>query len=290
MVALGVIGLFATLGVRFWGDPLSRVDETIVMVVTVLVVGLSPIVEWLFRFAFAGVSTLSERLAAANEEIDRLSEETARLRGALHIEDFGAEAEEFGTLAASFWLKLERAFDRYVIAQHPNKTRTLYEIAGSAPWPDMAAPGMDGSAPPHRILRAFASSVYPPYGFELIPRERFDGFDAVRRNLRRRIRQWGERLNADQREEVAAWLGAQIRPAHSSTIKLAWYLEISSAERTGVSGASDFAYFGAVRDALEASGNELEARVPQRATPDSMSSRPSLRSSKARNGGVDHQR
>jgi hypothetical protein len=289
MLGTGVIGLLAALVVRIWGDPQSRADETLVLVVTVLVVGLSPLVEWVFRFAFARVSTLSERLEAANREIERLSDEAARLHGALHFEDFSAEGEEFGSLAARFWLTLEMAFDRQVTALPLTRKRTLQEVADAASWPDRAAPESDASTSPDRVLAGFASCVYPQYGFELIPRERFGEFAVQHANVRRRIRQWGEALKGGQGSEVSGWLGRRIAPAHSSTIKLAWYLELANIVRTGEQRPTDIAYYRTVRDALESVEDQAaaEAPAPKRGRPDSTTSPPSLRSSKVRRGGLE---
>ena len=254
LVAVGLIGVVAWLLVRTWGNPRSRADETIVLITTVLVLGLAPGVEWVLRFGFARVSTLSERLTAANQEIARLNAETVQLQTALHIEDFTSEGQEFAFLSAPFWERLERAFDQYLIAGVRKKPQTLAEMVESSPWPDQATRGhepgtLDG------VLATFASSIYPQYGFELIQRDRFPTFDAQRRNIRRRIRQWGTKLTTDQRGDVTDWLRSPVARAHSNTIKLAWYLEFANAKRTGTDASADYAYYRAIRDTLESGLN-----------------------------------
>jgi hypothetical protein len=212
------------------------------------------------------VSTLAERLAAANREIDRLSAKTTRLEAALRIESFAAEAEALEGLAAAFWTRLDRAFTQYSVAPLPNQPRTLAEMVDAAPWPDRAppyversGPGQGGPASVSELLPVFVRSVYPRYGFELVPREHFQDFDALRRSVRRRIRQWGELLASDQRDELIEWLRTRVAPEHSDTVKLAWYLELANDDRTGTHEPADESRFRAVRDALESPGVRLAA-------------------------------
>jgi hypothetical protein len=259
MVGTGVIGLLATLAVGIWGDPQSRADEGLVLIVTVLVVGIAPIAEWISRFALARVSTLTDRLLEADREIARLVAERSRLEGVLRIEDFVAEGADFGALSAPIWEQLERAFAQYRPPDVTGRRLTLHQLVDAAAWPDRLPPrkrgpgGLDAIEPTtvDEVMSEFASCVFPPFGFELVPRETFAAFDQQRRNLRRRIRQWGERLGSEQRDEVRAWLRTALGPAHGHTVKAAWYLEIANSTRTGENVATDEGYWRSVRDAIE---------------------------------------
>jgi hypothetical protein len=257
MGTTGFIGLIASIVVWIWGNPESRADEMIVLVVTLLAVGLLPLVEWGFRFAFARVKTLSDRLEQASAEIARLTAESARLNGALRIEDFDAEAAEFRGLSTPFWDRLERAFGRYNVSEVPSRIHTLRDMVDAAEWPDRIKRKPKSLVEPEpatvdEVLIEFVTCVYPQYGFELIPKEAYDEFDLLRRNVRRRIRQWGDRLQSVQRDEVREWLRAQIGRSDAGTIKLAWYLDVAKAERASVKSPVEDAHYRSVRDAVEA--------------------------------------
>jgi hypothetical protein len=256
MVGTGLVGLAASFVVWVWGDQRTRADEMIVLITTVLCLGLSPIFEWVLRFAFARVSTLSDRLTAADMEIERLAGETTRLNNVLHIEDLAAETAEFERVAESFWARLEQAFSQYLVAGVPYHIHTLREMIDAAAWPDRLAPkrvdGIEAPVGVDEVTAEFAACVYPQFGFELVPKESFASFDVLRRNVRRRIRQWGDRLGSDQSNEVRDWLRTELGPVHAHTIKMAWYLDIAYAERTAQKSQADEGYYRAVRDAVEA--------------------------------------
>ena len=255
MVVIAAVGVLFTLALSLFGRPFTRADEGTALVLTVLGVGLSPVIEWVGRLLFGRAGVLEERLEAANQEVEKASEQSKKLREALHIEDFNEEAEEFGSIAALFWERLEKAFSQYMVAEVPYKTRTLREFTATAPWPDeihLSVAGVTGGA--EDVLPAFSACVYPEYGFELIPRDRFGAFDALVRNIRRRVRQWGEGLETEQRDELFQWLRNDLSRSHATTVKMAWYLEIANGRRVFMNVVPHIDYYRVVREVMEPAG------------------------------------